>query len=88
MNPYLMYWTADEVAECLNPKVTGLYEKLWTFLEIAKNPTPVGGDGSNNTVEDPTARFDLANDDKASYWWPKLTEKEQIAINKAYEDWG
>ena len=86
-------WTADEVAECLSyEKFLGeeegsqLYKKLWGFLEDAQNPTPLGGDGTNGTVEYPCGRQSLANDDKAGHWWGRLTEKEQKAIVSALID--
>ena len=95
----LAYWTADEVAECLSYRGhlpveyewKKLYEKLWSFLEAADNATPLGGDGSNGTVEEPSGRLDLDNDDKAGHWWNKLTAVEADAIAKAYIDqrkWG
>ena len=84
-------WTADEVAECISyqphltkPEADELYVKLWGFLEDANNRTPQGGDGSNGTVEEPAARLDLANDDKAGHWWHLLEAKEQDAIVKGY----
>lgn len=80
----LTYWTADEAAECLDVSDT-LSAKLWGFLEDAKNPTPLGGDGTNGTVEYPDARMDEDNDDKAAHWWPKLTEAEQREIARAIE---
>lgn len=44
----LEFWTADEVAECLSfpDPDHSLYNKLWRFLDEAKEPTPRGGDGS------------------------------------------
>ena len=92
----LKYWTADQAAECLSyqkhlPKdyLGGwleLYTKLWGFLDDAKNRTPLGGDGSNGTVETPDGLLDLDNDDKALHWWGKLDAIEQKAIALAYED--
>ena len=80
----LKYWTADEVAECLNGIGPDLYRKLWEILAEAKNPTPLGGDGSNGTVETPDGRLDEDNDDKAPHWWVKLTPAEQTTIASAY----
>lgn len=87
----LSYWTADEVAECLEyykylSKDDGdtLYKKLWQFLNEASNPTPLGGDGTNGTVEYPCGRQSLANDDKAGHWWGRLNEAEQAAVRAAY----
>tara|TARA_Y100001963_G_C6609998_1_gene366570 strand:- start:253 stop:528 length:276 start_codon:yes stop_codon:yes gene_type:complete len=80
----LTYWTADEVAECLDGIGQDIYRKLWNILSEAKNPTPLGGDGSNGTVETPDGRMDLDNDDKAMHWWDKLTEDEQKVVATAY----
>ena len=80
----LTYWTADEVAECINGIGTDLYRKLWEILAEAKNPTPLGGDGSNGTVETPDGRMDEDNDDKAPHWWGKLTTAEQKTVRDAY----
>lgn len=89
----LEYWTADEVAECLSytrhlsgGRAAGdvLYCKLWKHLSEASNPTPIGGDGSYGTCEEPTARLSLENDDKALHWWRKLTAEEQEAVACAY----
>lgn len=87
----LEYWTADEVAECLPyekhlPEGNGLYSKLWGFLHEAKDPTPLGGDGSNGTVEYPIERCDPENDDKAPHWWAKLNEDEKKAVALAWEE--
>tara|TARA_R110000824_G_scaffold139019_3_gene303955 strand:- start:1327 stop:1629 length:303 start_codon:yes stop_codon:yes gene_type:complete len=88
--PTLKYWTADQVAECLSyqkhmTKLESdeLYQKLWSFLETATDPTPQGGDGSKGTVEEPASRLNPANDDKAPHWWDLLLTKEQEAISKA-----
>jgi len=80
----LTYWTADEVAECLGGIGPDLYRRLWNILSEAKNPTPLGGDGSNGTVETPGERLDEDNDDKAPHWWGNLNETEQRAIADAY----
>ncbi len=86
----LKYWTVDEVAECLPyhnhiDDHEALYAKLWRLLAEAKDKTPLGGDGSNGTVEYPDAR-DGDNDDKMGAVWEKLTEDEQNAIAKAFEE--
>jgi hypothetical protein len=88
MNPSLQYWTADEVAECLDVS-SELSGKLWQILENSINKTPMGGDGSldnegRETVETPDGRLD-DNDDKASHWWSSLSDSEQQEINKAFE---
>lgn len=78
--PMLEYWTADEVAECLDGLGNNLYIKLWSFVGAATNPTPLGGDGLNGTVETPDGRLDSANDDKTPHWWHKLTDDERKVI--------
>ena len=93
--PYrLEYLTADEVAECVSYQkylskedADALYRKLWEILERAENPTPLGGDGSNGTVEEPAERMGLNNDDKASHWWEKLTTIEQEALVQAMDEY-
>lgn len=95
----LEYWTADEVAECLDCAAYlpegyieeqyggdrwGLEKRLYVAKRAAKNPTPLGGDGTNGTVETPDGRLDLANDDKASHWWGHMAPAEQRAIAAAY----
>ena len=89
----LSAWTADEVAECLDYQGhlpdsygdwTNLDRKLYDILTAANNPTPMGGDGSNGTVEDPSGRLDADNDDKAPHWWGQLEPVEQTAIAKAF----
>ena len=93
----LKSWTVDEVAECLPYEIhiadikadkragDALYAKLWRLLAEAKDKTPIGGDGSDGTVEYPDAR-DGDNDDKMGAVWEKLTEDEQNAIAKAFEE--
>ena len=87
------HWTADEVAECLSygkhlPEGEGitLYRRLYQILSEAANPTPLGGDGSNGTVELPEDRLDPSNDDKPAHWWDKLTPPQQKAITAAVRD--
>jgi len=81
----LQYWTSDEVAEVLGIP-DPLYGKLWSFLTGAKNPTPLGGDGSDGTVETPDGRLNPDNDDKAPNWWNLLSTNEQkIIIKKSKE---
>lgn len=85
------YWTADSVAECLDyhKYLDGdgmdLYRKLWGFLSEAAEAgeaTPLGGDGTNGTVETPDGRLSDAKD-KPKHWWHRLTEAEQKAISLA-----
>jgi hypothetical protein len=60
---------------------------LYSWLEACQNPTPVGGDGTNGTVETPYERLSLSNDDKAEHWWPVLTDDERDAITAAAADY-
>jgi hypothetical protein len=87
MPDYLEFYTGDEVAECIGywkhlteAEGSALCTKLWNFVYEAKKRTPLGGDGSNGTVETPCGRLDSDNDDKAPHWWTKLTEREQKAL--------
>jgi hypothetical protein len=86
----LRYMTADEVAETVSYKDPdrAIYNKLWEILEAATNPTPLGGDGTDGTVECPGERLDARNDDKTPHWWAQLTEEQQgsIAAGVAAED--
>jgi hypothetical protein len=87
----LKSWTADEVAECLDLDLgkaqrRRLYGKLWSFVseaEAAGTATPLGGDGSDGTVETPDGRLDPEDTDKAPHWWGRLDPHEQAAISKA-----
>jgi hypothetical protein len=79
----LEYWTADEVAECLSVG-DDLYKKLWKLLASASKKTPLGGDGSNGTVEEPAGRLDLDNDDKMWFLWTKLTCGERYLVSESY----
>jgi len=84
------YWTADAVAECLSyypkdkDKMWALYNKLWRFVNEAKNKTPAGGDGSNGTVETPDGRLDLENDDKVEHWWGRLDDEDRKELKTAF----
>lgn len=87
----LRLWTASEVVECLplcdfldRPEKEILEAKLYRFHRDAKDPTPLGGDGSDGTVETPCGRLDDRNDDKAPHWWMKLTISQQRAVADAY----
>jgi hypothetical protein len=89
---HLTYWTADEVAECVpyreyltDAQDRSLYVKLWSFVNNAKNPTPLGGDGSNGTVESPEERLESKHTDKVPHFWKDLEAHEQEAITKGVE---
>ena len=85
------YMTADECAECvdywshLKNLEDGcgmrLYSKLWDFKNGATKSTPLGGDGSNGTVECPQ---DLEyGNDTGPHWWGVLNDEEKEALIKA-----
>lgn len=78
----LQLWTADECAECLTVSPS-LRAKLWEIVAEARNPTPLGGDGSGNTVETPDGRLSSENDDKIENFWSRLTEAEQEELRQA-----
>lgn len=84
------WWRADEVAHCL-PISTDLSNKIMNFYDEFENPTPLGGDGSNGTVETPDGQDDPDNDDKIEHWWGKLNDAEQReifdAFKKEYPKW-
>tara|TARA_R100001082_G_scaffold61442_1_gene34265 strand:- start:313 stop:618 length:306 start_codon:yes stop_codon:yes gene_type:complete len=92
--PYeLVFWTLDEIAEALpyakhlpDGQDYVLYARLYELRRAATNPTPLGGDGSNGTVETPEERLDLSNDDKTEHWWGKLTSQQQQALVSAVQD--
>lgn len=86
----LTYYTADEVAECVDyhkhltkERADALYRFLWKVISEAENPTPIGGDGSDGTVEYPEDRLSLENDDKTNHWWDRLDRDWQEALVKA-----
>ena len=88
----LKYWQAHQIAECLPyenflDKESGddLYVKLWNIQNNSENQTPMGGDGSNGTMETPDDLMNLEYTDKAIHFWDQLTEEEKIAILKAYD---
>ena len=94
MPPAFQYWTVDEIAECVSyqkhldskEKSEALYRKLWEFLEQSENKTPLGGDGSNGTVETPYEQMSDKFGDKITHWWDKLSTEEQSALVKGAEE--
>ena len=74
-------WTLDECAECL-PIPRELSARLYRLLsEVnAAERTPLGGDGSDGTVETPDGRLNPANPDKLHHHWNKLSVAEQTAL--------
>jgi len=80
----LGYWTADEVAECLDVG-NELYAKLYSLANEASNHKPLGGDGSDGTTEEPIVANDCGNSMKQL--WDKLTPEEQEQIEEAFNDY-
>ena len=62
-----------------------LYKKLWVFMgEVKKEDrTPLGGDGSDGTTEEPIA--DKAEDALALFW-DRLEEEEKTALQWAWAE--
>ena len=75
----LKLWTGDECAECL-PISRDLSSILWGLVNDASNPTPMGGDGSNGTVETSDGRLSEKNDDKMANLWVKLNRNQQLDL--------
>lgn len=85
MNEGLEFWTPDEAAECLSVG-DALYTRLWNLLEEMpeKDRKPLGGDGTNGTVEYPPEPGSYVKGSVKGIWG-KLTEAEQAELNAAYE---
>jgi hypothetical protein len=83
----LQYWRPDEVAECLDGIGQDLYRKLWQItsdLEQSGKAVPVGGDGSNGTIECPPEP-DAFMSGKMGTVWNQFTSDEQALMVKAFE---
>ena len=78
----LEYWTADEIAECLDGVSVATASRLWSFVGTG-NDKPLGGDGSNGTTEVPIHDHRYGNQPKA--FWSELTTAEKEEITKAYQ---
>ena len=73
------YTTADTVAECFDGISTTMGTRLWHFVceaERAGTAHPLGGDGSDGTVEEPVITNGEYSSDMAAVW-PKLTDEER-----------
>ena len=80
------YWTADEIAECLDDISHDTYVRLWQITgESEKNGTakPLGGDGSNGTTELPIVADSYGNQPRG--FWNSLTTEQRKEIWDAYE---
>lgn len=77
----LELWTPDEVAECLDGISDPTYAELWNALGGMAETKPLGGDGSNGTVEwpEPTERKH-----SVVAIWSQLTERARSEINAAW----
>ena len=72
----------DEVAECTDGLSEGTYVALWNItsdLEASGKGVPLGGDGSNGTVEYPPEPGSYASGRMAAVW-DRLTEDQQAEI--------
>ena len=76
----LEYWTADEIAECLDGISHGTYIRLWNIP--SRRSKPLGGDGSDSTTELPIVDTRYTNQPRS--FWPLLTEDERQEITAAY----
>ena len=83
----LRYHSVDEVAECVSGLTDVTYAELWSALEEAHkagNATPLGGDGSDGTIEEPVITSGEYDSDLAAAW-PKLSEAARRNIHEAAE---
>ena len=77
----LKYWTPDSVAECLDGVPDRLYRKLWAVvsdLEQEGKSVPLGGDGSDGTIETPADDGSYASGRMAAVWHLFTTEEQQL----------
>ena len=82
----ILYWTADQVAECLDDISHSTYIRLWQIVsETEKDGTamPLGGDGSNGTTEIPIVDDSYGNQPRG--FWNSLTIEQQEEVRNAYE---
>ncbi len=80
------YWRPDEVAECLDGLSTQTRVRLWDIsneLERTGKAVPLGGDGSNGTIEYPPEP-DAFISGKMQSLWPTLTDDERAEIAACY----
>ena len=83
----LKHWTPDEVAECLDGVSMPTYGRLWELtseLEKAGKAVPIGGDGSDGTIECPPEP-DAYTSGKMPAIWNKLTEEQQVELNNCMQ---
>lgn len=77
--------TLDEVAETLPISDDEIYRKCWSLLGSVSEDqrTPLGGDGSDGTVETPDGRLGDFKD-KMNHHWNQFTPEQQKIIADAY----
>lgn len=78
----------DEVAECTDGLSEGTYAALWSItgeLAAAGKGVPLGGDGSNGTIECPPEPGSYASGRMAAVW-DRLTEEQQAEITRHWFD--
>ena len=81
----LRYHSVDEVAECVSGLTDATYSELWATLEEAHkagNAKPLGGDGSDGTIEEPVVTSGEYDSDLAAAW-PKRSEAARRNIHEA-----
>ena len=84
--PEIAYETADGIAECYNGITEGTYRELWgstNRASAAGTAQPMGGDGTNGTVETPCVGG-YSNEMEAV--WPTLTEAAKQNIIAVVRD--
>lgn len=77
------FLTCDQIAECYDGISKDLYKKLWEITSAASNAgkaQPLGGDGSNGTVEYPMICSSYDNNLKQA--WQYFTPDERKLIIK------
>jgi len=78
------YMSLDEVGECVSGITPDTYRDLWETLTKAKNPKPLGGDGSDGTTEEPIVSDGQYGTDLVA-GWPHLKESSRENIVAAAE---
>ena len=86
------HFSVDEVAECVEGITKETYAELWQSLEDAHKAgtaKPLGGDGSDGTIEEPVITSGSYDSDLVAAW-PKLSEAArrnicEVAVKAAAE---
>ena len=82
----LQYWTPDEVAECLDGVSRPTYVRLWEIageLKRTGRAVPLGGDGSDGTIETPPEP-DAYKSGKMGALWHLLTDAQRVELRDAW----